>query len=184
MIRDLATIGRVASLIILLTVTELTLAAWPARADIGPKPSMDFEFVYETPERLTIVDGEQMQCEQPDCVDAEPLEELGPQGLHCTDEACSSTSYGYATYNQLVIQFSDGVTRVSDVFSSGTMRTDYRVTVRQDSLEIERVKRGRGRLPFVWTLVGRLLGTAVVIPLGLLLLVGVLLFVLDAWGRE
>jgi hypothetical protein len=170
--------------IVLLLLLGLIVPSQVTWGDVGPRPSMDFEFVYETEEPLRIVEGQQMQCEEPDCADAEPLEEVGPQGLHCTDEACSSTSYGYATYNQLVIQFSDGITRTSGVFSSGTMRTDYRVTVHEDGLEVERVKGGRPRLPFVWTLIGRLLGTALAIPLGLLLLMGALLYVLGAWGRE
>jgi hypothetical protein len=169
--------------LILLALVALFAPIESAQADVGPKPSMDFEFVYETGEPLTIIEGEQMQCEEPDCADAEPLEEIGPQGLRCTEEACSSSSYGYATYNQLVIGFSDGVTRTSDVFSSGTMRTEYRVSVHEDGLEVERVK-AEGGLPVVWVVVGRLLGTALVILLGVLLLIGGLLYLLDAWGRE
>lgn len=180
---DGSTAQRMALLLILLALGGLFAPTATTEADVGPKPSMEFEFVYETGEPLTIVDGEQMQCKEPDCADAEPLEQLGPQGLRCTEEACSSSSYGYATYNQLVIQFSDGVTRTSDVFSSGTMRTEYRVSVHEDGLEVERVKGGAG-LPLVWIYVGRLLGTALVITLGSLLLIGGLLYLLDAWGRE
>jgi hypothetical protein len=91
--------------------------------------------------------------------------------------------YGYTTYNQLVVQFSDGVTRTTGIFSGGTMKNEYRVTVREDGLEVERVKTGVG-LPSVWVWVGRLVGPAFAIPLGLLILMGGLLYLLDAWGRE
>ena len=154
-----------------------------AQADVGPKPSMEFEFVYETDEPLAIVAGEQMQCEEPDCSDAESLEEVGPNRFWCTGDHCSSSSYGYTTYNQLVVQFSDGVTRTSGVFSGGTMKNEYRVTVREDGLEVEHVKADVG-LPRVWVVVGRLLGTALAIPLGFLLLMGGLLYLLDLWGNE
>jgi len=146
---------------------------------VGPKPSMDFAFVYETEEPLSIVAAQQMQCEKADCSDAEPLRELGPQGIQCTETSCSSMAHGYSTYNRLVIQFSDGVTRTSDAFSSGTMRTHYRVTVQEDGLKVEPVKAGIG-LPRVWVWVGRLVGPALAIPLGLLLLMGALLTILDA----
>jgi hypothetical protein len=39
---------------------------------------MDFEFVYEIEEPVSIVDGKHTQCEEPDCADAESLEEVGP----------------------------------------------------------------------------------------------------------
>jgi hypothetical protein len=75
------------------------------------------------------------------------------------------------------------VTRTSGVFSGGTMKNKYRVIVREDGLEVERVKRGVG-LPRVRVWVGRLVGPACAIPLGLLILVGGLLYLLDAWGRQ
>ena len=178
--------GRAHQAILLLisaTVLSLSMPLRVARADVGPKPSMDFEFVYETEEPLSIVDGKQMQCEEPDCADAEPLEEVGPNGFWCTGDHCSSSSYGYTTYNQLVVQFSDGVTRTSGVFSGGTMKNEYRVTVREEDLEVERVK-ARVGLPGVWLWVGRMVGPAFAIPLGFLILMGGLLYLLDAWGRE
>jgi hypothetical protein len=86
-------------LLISAMVLSLSMPVRVAQADAGPKPSMDFEFVYETEEPLSIVDGKQMQCR-------------------------------------------------------------------------------------VWVWVGRLVGPAFAIPLGLLILMGGLLYLLDAWGRE
>lgn len=122
-------------------VGMMALASWPtpvSHADTGPKPEMTFEFVYETAAPLTIVAGQQMQCDSPDCRDAQPLEEAGPQGFRCTQTDCRSAAYGYTTYNQLVIEFSDGVTRTSNVFERETFNNIYRVTVFADRLEIER----------------------------------------------
>ena len=181
--QEAVTLHKAVPLLISVTLLSLSIPLRVAQADVGPKPSMDFEFVYETDEPLSIVDGKQMQCEEPDCADAEPLEEVGPNRFWCTGDHCSSSSYGYTTYNQLVVQFSDGVTRTSGVFSGGTIKNEYRVTVHEDRLEVERVKAGVGP-PFVWVLVGRLLGTTLAILLGLLLLMGGLLYLLATWGRE
>jgi hypothetical protein len=63
------------------------------------------------------------------------------------------------------------------------MKNEYRVTVREDGLEVERVKAGVG-LPRVWVVVGRLVGRALAILLGILLLMGGLLYLLDAGGGE
>jgi hypothetical protein len=171
---------RTALLLILLALVGLFAPVESAQADVGPKPSMDFAFVYETGQPLTIVEGQQMQCEEPDCADAEPLEELGPQGIRCTAEACSSMAYGYTTYNQLVIAFSDGITRTSDVFTSGTMRSNYRVTVREDDLQVERVGGGGAAWPFLWILLGGPVGTGGVILIGLLGLAGVAWLILGS----
>jgi hypothetical protein len=53
----------------------------PARivfADTGPKPTMEFTF---TGEAVTVVSGVLYECDQYDCSDAAPLEEVGPQGF-------------------------------------------------------------------------------------------------------
>ena len=122
-------------------VGMMALASWPtpvSYADTGPKPEMTFEFVYETAAPLTIIAGQQMQCDLSDCRDAQPLEEAGPQRFYCTETDCQSLAYGYTTYNQLVIEFSDGVTRTSNVFERETFNNIYRVNVFADRLEIER----------------------------------------------
>ncbi len=54
-----------------------------ARADMGPKPSMHFEFVYEVDPAPTILSGVQFECQNADCSDAKPLGEAGPQRFGC-----------------------------------------------------------------------------------------------------
>ena len=129
-------------------------------ADVGPKPQMTFRLKFETAEPLRLLGGLQLQCQAPDCSDAEPLEELGPQSFWCGETSCSSLAYGYATYNQLELGFSDGITRTSNVFTSGSLKTEYRVTVREDDLFVQRTGVGRGADPYLQVLLGRAGGLA------------------------
>jgi hypothetical protein len=110
-----------------------------ALADTGPKPSMDFQFTQamtgEPP--LTITSGILYECDQPDCSDAAPLEEMGPQGFGCETNNCSAVAYGFAPYHQIEIEFSDGKTRQSNVFETAGFDSKYRVTIRPDDLLVE-----------------------------------------------
>ena len=107
-----------------------------ARADISPKPNMSFEFIYETDEPLTIISGIQLQCQDPDCLDASPLDEDERQLLTCTATKCGSYAFGYSPFHRLVITFSDGVTRESNTFGKNYFEANYKVTVRSDNLEV------------------------------------------------
>lgn len=103
-------------------------------ADTGPKPSMGFTF---TGEPVTIVSGILYECDQPDCSDATPLEELGPQGFYCDAESCSATAYGFAPHHKIEVEFSDGITRQSNVFETAGFISEYTVTVRPADLLVE-----------------------------------------------
>lgn len=118
-------------LILLVVPTGVVLA------DTGPKPTMDFEFKGLQDGTLSIVSGILYECDQPDCVDAAPLEELGPQGLRCDATSCSAIGYGFAPYHILEIEFSDGVTRRSDIFKTAGFASKYTVTVQPDDLLIK-----------------------------------------------
>ena len=122
-------------LLVLLVVVVIPLGS--ARADIGPKPSMSFKFIYKTSEKLTITAGIQLQCDDPDCKDVTPLDEIPDPILTCTKTSCSSYAFGYAQYNRLVITFSDGKTRESNVFTKNYYEAKYKVTVREDNLEVK-----------------------------------------------
>jgi len=123
---------------VLLVAMLITLVpSQSARADTGPKPTMHFEFVYEVDPPLTIVSGVQLECQAADCSDAKPLTEGGPQRFGCTSEECSSLAYGYADYHRLSIEFSDGKTRQSNIFSEKYFEAYFRVTVREDDLLVE-----------------------------------------------
>lgn len=123
--------------VLLVSLLVLGIPFESARADIGPKPSMSFEFFYETSETLTITSGIQLQCDDPACQDVDPLDEFGDPILTCTKTKCSSYAFGYAQYNRLVITFSDGKTRESNVFGKNYFEAKYRVTVLEDSLQVK-----------------------------------------------
>ena len=106
-------------------------------ADTGPKPTMEFEFKGLQEGELTIVSGILYECEQPDCIDAKPLEGLGPQGLICDLTSCRALAYGFAPYHILEIEFSDEVTRRSNVFETAGFASKYSVTVQPDDLLVK-----------------------------------------------
>lgn len=123
------------SLMILLGVL---IPARLAHADTGPKPTMDFRFRFESGvDESVIVSGILFECNESDCSDAAPLEQLGPQGLYCEAESCNAIGYGFAPYLILEIEFSDGVTRRSNIFEQVDFDSFYTVYVRPEELFVE-----------------------------------------------
>ena len=106
--------------------------------DIGPKPSMKFNLVYETQGVPELIDGQQMECGDAGCLDARPLERLGPQGFDCTQDECNSMAYGYSQYHRLVINFSDQQ-RQSNIFKSSAYNAEFNVRVTDTGLVVEEV---------------------------------------------
>lgn len=153
----------------------LLLAFLPAQvvlADTGPKPSMDFQFKQEVPgEQLTITSGILFECDQPDCSDAAPIEELGPQGFRCEATSCSAVAYGFAPYHQIEIEFSDGQTRQSNIFETAGFDSTYTVTIRPDDLLVE-PQFGLGSVPALWIVIVACLCALV----GLGVVVGLVIF--------
>ena len=113
----------------------LILPAYNVLADTGPKPTMEFEF--KQAGELTFVSGILYECNQADCVDAAPLEELGPQRLYCEATSCRALGYGFAPYHILEIEFSDGVTRRSNIFETAGFASKYTVTIQPDDLLVK-----------------------------------------------
>ena len=124
----------------LLTVLLFLQILLPARivlADTGPKPTMEFDFKREPDVELQIISGILYECDQPDCSDAAPLEQLGPQGLYCDTVGCRATAYGFAPYHRLEVEFSDEITRTSNIFETAGFDSKYTVTVHPDDLLVE-----------------------------------------------
>ena len=110
----------------------------PAAADTGPKPTMSFEFTQGfAGAPVTIVDGSMLECQQADCSDGQELKQLGPQHFSCSAAACDSLAYGYSPYHKLMIKFSDGKTRASNIFQTAGFDSKYKVTIRPDDLLVE-----------------------------------------------
>jgi hypothetical protein len=150
---------------------ESFLSVQIALADTGPKPTMDFAFKQLPEMELQIITGILYECDQPDCSDASPLKQLGPQGFRCDTESCSATAYGFAPYHKIEIEFSDEQTRQSNVFQTAGFESKYIVTVRPDDLLVEAQFR-LGTLPPVFILVITCLCALV----GLGLVVGLIIF--------
>jgi hypothetical protein len=115
----------------------LLIPNYTVRADIGPKPTMEFIFIQENDPDLVILEGTLMECEDAACNQAAPLEALGPQGFSCTSDRCISMAYGYASYHRLVIRFSDGSVRESNIFENRFFNAVYQVRVRTDDLVVK-----------------------------------------------
>ena len=122
---------------VLLAFLSLFLAAIPfqaVQADAGPKPSMSFVFTTQLNPAPTIVSGKLLECQDQACAVSEPLQELGPQGFTCQGSSCGGMAYSYSPYHRLEIEFSDGVTRQSNIFTKRAYAASYLVTVYADRL--------------------------------------------------
>jgi hypothetical protein len=131
-------VRRIKWILLLLAMLAL-LSAQVVLADTGPKPTMDFQFQQEMTGEppVTIISGILFECDQSDCSDAAPLEEVGPQRFTCEVNSCSATAYGFASYHRIELEFSDGKTRLSNIFETAGFDSKYMVTIRPDDLVVE-----------------------------------------------
>jgi len=167
-------ISKLIKLFVLLLILQVLLPAQNVLADTGPKPTMDFEFKYEsTEEHPTIVSGILYECQKSDCSDAAALQQLGPQGFRCDPKSCSATAYGFAPYHKLKIEFSDEETRQSNIFQTAGFDSKYTVAVGPADLLVE-AQFSVGTLPrmaiIVITCICALVGAGVVVGLIVLLI--------------
>lgn len=121
-------------LLLFIFLLQILMPVETVLADTGPKPTFHFSFEGG---QVTIVSGILYECEQSDCSDAAPLEELGPQGFHCDLNSCSAMAYGFAPHHKIEIEFSDGKTRTSNIFETAGFDSVYKVIVRPDDLLVE-----------------------------------------------
>jgi len=164
---------RLKKLLWLLVFLQLSLPLQSAHADTGPKPSMEFEFNQELlAEPVTIVSGILYECQESDCRDAKPLEELGPQGFGCSTDSCSAMAYGFAPYHRIEIEFSDGQARGSNIFQTAGFESKYQVTVNPGDLQVE----PQFSLPAPQWSIGILLLCACLLGGGVLLIAAVVFF--------
>lgn len=124
----------------LLSVIVLAFCIVPLWAGISPKPEMDFTLIYQI-ERTPAVKpdtSEQIQCQDNQCIESDPLGEYGIQKLYCRPDGCFSIAYQYEPFQRLVLDFSDGVTRRSNVFRTpAKLRNSFAVYVRDTDLLVE-----------------------------------------------
>lgn len=107
-----------------------------ANADLGPKPTMKFNIIFETFNQITLIGGQQYQCKDKSCLDIKPLGEYGPQRFTCYNNSCQSLAYGYDPYQKLVLNFTDKA-RESQVFSAKSFDAEFNVRVTDSQLIVE-----------------------------------------------
>jgi hypothetical protein len=166
--------SKLIKLFLLLLCLQILLPAQIALADTGPKPTMDFQFEWESDlVPSSIASGTLYECKQSDCSDAAPLQQLGPQGFRCDTENCSATAYGFAPYHKIEIEFSDEETRQSNIFRTAGFDSKYAVTVRPNDLLVE-AQLSLGILPPVFIIVI----TCICALVGVGLVVGLVVFLI------
>ncbi len=122
----------------LLLILTALFTVCPLFADIAPTPQIIYNFNYQTSSPLNIVPvgSEQIQCEDNQCLDAQPLGIYGIQKLYCTSSYCHAISYSFKPYQKLIVKFSDGKKRETDVFKTpATLRSAVQINVGENSLE-------------------------------------------------
>ena len=125
-------------LILLIILLTVGLPLSRARADVGPKPTVEFTFKQRfSGPPVTITSGTLLQCDQPDCSDAYPLPgDMGPQHFSCEVLTCSGLAYGFTDYGKLEITFSDGKTRQSNIFAIKSFKSFYDVAIQENDLVV------------------------------------------------
>ena len=112
----------------------------PTWADVFPKPEIQFSFIYNTEAKPLIdpVHSEQLQCKDSLCLQNTPLGSYGTQKLYCSAGSCYAIAYDFDPYQRLVIAFTDGTVRQSDIFPVGkNLFNRYNVYVEENSLKVE-----------------------------------------------
>jgi hypothetical protein len=99
------------------------------------------------------------------------MEDVGPQGLYCEPQSCRAIGYGFSQYHRLEIEFSDGVTRQSNIFETAGFDSKYTVIIRPDDLLVEE----RFNL-FAFPRTGTVIVACICALVGLSLLVGLAVF--------
>ena len=131
-------LSKLTKLVVLSLIFRLLVPVQTVFADTGPKPTMDFRFDQTLLDGdLQVISGILYECDQPDCSDAAPLQEAGPQRFTCDTTSCHATAYGFAPYHKIVIEFSDEQTRQSNIFQTAGFASSYTVTVRPGDLLVK-----------------------------------------------
>jgi len=106
-------------------------------ADTGPKPTAAFEIEYQIEPIPNLVHAAMYYCDDPDCTSADPIERAGPQYFECTQYACNSMAYGYADEMYITIDFDDGISRTSNIFTKKHFNAEYLILVNRANLIVK-----------------------------------------------
>jgi hypothetical protein len=145
-------------------------------ADVGPKPTAEFEILYliDSPPQLT---GYALYlCDDTSCEDPYMMDELGPQHFDCDQNSCSSMAYGYADYMFITLEFDDGSSRSSNIFTKNHFDAEYEIYVGPDSLEV--IETGGSNMGSFGPLEAMITASAVVLICGGIVFVAVIILVI------
>lgn len=126
------------SVVLLAIITSILSFGGIASADIGPKPTMSFNF--EASQQLMndkSIKVIQYECNKADCSDEHVLENVGPQGMRCDSlDDCGSMAYGYADYHRLHVII--GSTELaSNIFKTKDFRSTYTVKLSTEGVGVD-----------------------------------------------
>jgi hypothetical protein len=125
-------------------------------ADMGPKPSADFEIIYETDNPSEITGYTLFLCDTEDCSPPDFTEEFFTH-FDCDQVSCNSWGYDYPELMYITFDFADGTTLISNKFSKKHFNAKYEILVGNDYLQVNETGGSNfGRLggPVGWVIYG------------------------------
>jgi hypothetical protein len=99
---------------------------------------MEYKFINETNEPITIIDGHFFECFDPDCIELIEPTNTWPE-FTCELDECYGGNFGYGDYYKIIITFSDGISRESNIFEKKHYNAEYIVTIYPNSLYVEEI---------------------------------------------
>ncbi|MBN2043534.1 MAG: hypothetical protein JW757_00835 [Anaerolineales bacterium] len=145
-------------------------------ADVGPKPTADFEIIYQVNPVPELTGYDLYQCSSVDCQDAHRLEEAGPQQFVCHQDACTSMAYGYSEYMYITFDFADGTSLTSNLFTKNHFNAEYQIFVSDTELIV--TETGGSNTGNLGPLEGVIIGFSAVLVCGGLLFLGTIILVI------
>jgi len=121
-----------------LFISFIIFAACPLFAEISPSPKIIYQFNFQTSAPLAINpdDSEELQCEDNQCINSAPLAKYGIQKLYCTQQSCFAYAYKFEPYQKLIIGFSDGKKRQTQIFKTPqATRSTVQINVNADDMQ-------------------------------------------------
>ncbi|MDR0953293.1 MAG: hypothetical protein LBM71_03790 [Elusimicrobiota bacterium] len=121
-------------LFFILAAFFITMPLW---ADIAPQPQITykFNFVDTAPVDIDPAKSEEFQCADTTCLTPVPLGKYGMQKLTCAKDYCYSVLYQFEPFQKLIIGFTDGSVKETQVFTSPSkIRNTVQINVGKNGL--------------------------------------------------
>lgn len=145
-------------------------------ADVGPKPTAEFEILYLIEPHPTLTGYALYLCDDTSCEDPYMMEQLGPQHFDCEQNSCSSMAYGYSDYMYITLDFDDGTSRSSNIFTKDHFDAEYEIFVGPGSLDV--VETGGSNMGSFGLLEGVIIATSAILICGGVIFAAVIILVI------